>query len=103
MEAVGGEDNDRAEDGHAEEEHGELAQLALEGSADADAQEAPDDVAEREGVGFEVAVRAGLAVGAALDGADAAFLLVEGRGDGANFGEGGCGEDDAFGAAFGDG
>jgi hypothetical protein len=46
---------------------------------------------------------AGLAVGLALDGADAAFLLVEGRGDGADLGEGACSKDNALGAALGDG
>jgi hypothetical protein len=46
---------------------------------------------------------AGLAVGLALDGTDAAFLLVEGRGNSADLSEGAGSKDNAFRAALGDG
>lgn len=103
LEPVGREHDDGADDGDGEQHHGELAQLALQRRAHVDAQEPAQRVAQRQGVGLEVARRVRAPVGPALDRPHLRLLLAQRRRDGAHLGAGARREHDAPRPALGHG
>ncbi|TLS28199.1 hypothetical protein PpBr36_00031 [Pyricularia pennisetigena] len=103
VELVGTKDDDGANDGGAEEDDGQLCQLALQRSSDVHTQETTNGVSDGQGPGLHVPANTSRAVLLALDRPALRVFAAEGRSDLANLGVHASREDDAPRTTFGDG
>lgn len=102
-EAVGGQNDDCADDGDTEKEDGETSELLLQGSTDVDTKEVADGIGSSQRPCLGVAMRFGFAIRLALDFADAGTLLSKRHGDGTDLSVHSSSKDDTTGASLGNG